>query len=157
SSLEPGYVKDFARWAYPILERSPQAIAVIPDVIGGTEAQNRELVQDWSQHGVDEHRSMPIWHLNESLDYLKYLAERFNHIGFGSAGEFWQPGTPEWHRRIDQAFAALKELEDQSGTTAYVRPRIHMMRAQALAHLYPFDSSDSTNVAQNHGRYREQG
>ena len=31
-----------------------------------------------------------------------------------------------------------------------------MMRAQCLAHLYPFDSSDSTNVARNHHRYRNQ-
>ena len=27
-----------------------------------------------------------------------------------------------------------------------------MMRAQKFAHLYPFDSSDSTNVARNHSR-----
>jgi hypothetical protein len=32
-----------------------------------------------------------------------------------------------------------------------------MMRAQSQAHLYPFDSSDSTNVAMNHGRYRAEG
>jgi hypothetical protein len=31
------------------------------------------------------------------------------------------------------------------------------MRAQSLAHLYPFDSSDSTSLAVNHGRYREEG
>ena len=31
------------------------------------------------------------------------------------------------------------------------------MRAQAQAHLFDFDSSDSTNVAVNHCRYKKEG
>src|SRR4029077_17973186 len=40
---------------------------------------------------------------------------------------------------------------------AFIRPRLHLMRAQSKAHLYAVDSSDSTNVAVNHGRQRKLG
>src|SRR4029077_2522634 len=101
----------------------------------------------------DCERVMPIWHMHESLDYLIYLCDSFGYVGFGSSGAFWKIGTPEWHARIEQAFAAINAWEELGN----VRPRIHMMRAQSMAHLYDFDSSDSTNVAMNHGRYRAEG
>jgi predicted kinase len=150
TTLEPGYVEDFEKWAQGILDRSPQAVAVIPDVIGGTEEQNQQMVIE-SQLPTD--RAMPIWHMHESLDYLKWLVEGwgFNHLGIGSSGDYGQPGTPQWHARINEALDTIKQMEDE-GTI--IRPRIHMMRAQAQAHLYPFDSSDSTNVAINHNAWR---
>jgi hypothetical protein len=156
STLDPRYIEDFEKWAKSILDRSPQAVAVIPDVIGGTEEQNAGLVRDWVSSGaVPMERSMPIWHLGESFDYLRHLLESgFNHLGFGSSGAYFKVGTPDWHRRIDQAFALVKDLEDQG---LIVRPRIHMMRAQSQHRLYPFDSSDATTLAQNHPRYRDEG
>jgi hypothetical protein len=50
-----------------------------------------------------------------------------------------------------QAFDAIEQWE-RDGDGGYIRPRIHMMRAQAQAHMFDFDSSDSTNVAVNHNR-----
>jgi hypothetical protein len=51
------------------------------------------------------------------------------------------------------AFAAIDAWEANSNG-AYIRPRIHLMRAQAYAHLFPVDSADSTNLAVNHNRQR---
>jgi N12 class adenine-specific DNA methylase len=151
-TFTPEAVEGFEKWAQGILDRSPQAVAVIPDIIGGTEQENARLVRETN---LPSDRAMPIWHMHESLDYLRWLLEGgFNHLGIGSSGDFKDPGTPEWHRRIDEALAFVKQVEDENGNGG-VRPRIHMMRAQSQAHLYPFDSSDSTNVAVNHGRYRE--
>jgi hypothetical protein len=147
-SMTPDYVAGFERWAQSILDRCPQAIAVLPDVIGGTEEQNVELINTTA---LDTDRCMAIWHLNESIEFLLYLCESFNWIGFGSAGEYWQPGTEKWHARMREAFAAIEAWERES-EGAYIRPRIHLMRAQAFAHLHPVDSSDSTNVAMNHNR-----
>jgi hypothetical protein len=147
------YLTEYEAWAGDILARCPNAVAVVPDVIGGTEAENAKLVRETL---LPWERAMPIWHMHESLDYLIWLCEAFEYVGFGSSGKFWKVGTPEWHARIAEAFAAIETWEAES-EGAYIRPRIHMMRAQSMAHMYEFDSSDSTNVAVNHGRYRAGG
>jgi len=152
---DEAYLEGFADWANDILDRCPQAIAVLPDVIDGTEAQNAELVAQ-TMTMIEPERSMPVWHMHESLDYLLYLCESFGHVAIGSSGAYAKVETPAWRERIAAAFAAIDAWE-LAGEGAYVRPRIHMMRAQSMAHLFPFDSSDSTNVAMNHGRYRATG
>lgn len=153
SSLDLDYVEGFEAWAETVLARCPQAVAVIPDMIGGTEAENRQLAHETM---IPWERAMFVWHLNESLDQLLWACDSFEWVAFGSAGEYWTAGTPAWHARVAEAFAAIDAWE-LAGEGANLRPRIHMMRAQAQAHAYPFDSSDSCNVAVNHGRYRAQG
>lgn len=138
------YIEGFEEWAQDILDRCPQAIAVIPDVIRGTLEQNVELINTTM---LDRDRAMPIWHMDEPISYLIDLCEGYGYIGFGSTMD--APGSAKWHVRIKEAFAAIDAWEKETGE---VRPRIHMMRAQAFAHLYAFDSSDSTNVAMNHNR-----
>lgn len=151
SARDEAYLEGYEAWAQDILDRCPQAVAVIPDIIGGTEQENAELVNTTS---LDYDRAMPIWHMHESVAYLLHLCETFQYVGIGSSGAYWQAGSPAWHARITEMFAAIDAWELDTGN---VRPRIHMMRAQSMAHLYPFDTSDSTNVAMNHGRYRAEG
>lgn len=141
------YIEDFAEWANDILERCPQAWVVCPDVIGGTMEQNAQFFNEFGMLVEDSDRVMPVWHLHEPLSYLTYLCESAQYIAFGSTVD--APGSAKWHARISEAFAAIEAWELANGE---VRPRIHMMRAQSFAHLYPFDSSDSTNVAVNHNR-----
>jgi hypothetical protein len=156
SAMNDDYIEDFADWANDILARCPQAWVVCPDVIGGTVDENSQLFNEFGMMIEDSDRMMPVWHMHEPLSYLTYLCESAEYIAIGSSGDYWQVGTEKWHARIKEAFAAIDAWEIE-GEGAYVRPRIHMMRAQSMAHLYPFDSSDSTNVAMNHGRYRAQG
>lgn len=144
------YLNGFAEWANDIADRCPQAIIVFPDVIGGTWEQNWQLIIK-SMGLVYCDRAMPIWHMHEPIEYLLRLAKAFTYVGFGSSAQYWKIGTPEWHARIQEAFDALAKQEAETGIE---RPRVHMMRAQSMAHLYPFDSSDSTNVAMNHERFR---
>ena len=60
----------------------------IPDVIDGTEEENDALLKDNPfSDGV------PIWHINESLDRLERLANNYDYIAFGSAGEYSELGT----------------------------------------------------------------
>lgn len=150
---EESYLAAYEAWAQSILDRCPQAIAVIPDVIGGTVEENAELVRTTM---LDHDRAMPVWHLHEPISYLLHLCADFGYVAFGSSGEYWQTGTPVWHARIREAFDAIDAWERESNG-AYIRPRLHMMRAQSLAHLYPFDSSDSSNVAVNHCRTKAEG
>jgi hypothetical protein len=146
-AMTEDYITEFESWAAEILERCPQAVAVIPDVIRGTMQQNAELIETTM---LDLDRAMPIWHMDEPISYLIGLCDRFNYIGFGSTID--APGSAKWHARITEAFTAIATWEKETGE---VRPRIHMMRAQNYAHLYGFDSSDSTNVGMNHNRQLE--
>jgi len=156
------YLNEFGRWASDIMARCPQAVVVVPDVIMGTLDQNHELLSVWAGMGLEDgceqicsERSMPVWHMDEPISYLLYLAESYGYIAFGSTVGF-APNSKQWHARIREAFAALDaHCTEDNG---YVRPRIHMMRAQGQHAGYDFDSSDSTNVAVNHGRqFRKSG
>jgi hypothetical protein len=153
SARDESYLEAYEAWAQDILDRCPQAIAVIPDVIGGTVDENAELVRTSM---LDYERAMPIWHMHEPISYLLHLCTDFNYVGIGSSGDFWQCGSPAWHARIQEALEAIDAWE-ASSNGAYLRPRLHMMRAQSMAHLYAFDTADSCNVAVNHCRYKDQG
>jgi len=151
---DESYLEGFAEWANDIAARCPQAVIVLPDVIDGTHEQNAQLVcETMAMFDFDSERTMPIWHMHEPISYLLHLCEGFGYVGFGSSGEYASPNCPAWHARITEAFAAIDKWEAES-EGAFIRPRIHMMRAQSMAHLYPFDSSDSTNLAINHNRQR---
>jgi hypothetical protein len=145
---DEGYLQGFADWANDIADRCPQAIIVLPDVIGGTWQDNWDLLIKSMGYCYAD-RAMPIWHMHEPIEYLLKLSNMFTYVGIGSSAEFWKVGTKAWHARINEAFAALAKQEAETG---HPRPQIHMMRAQNQAHLYGFDSSDSTNVARNHNR-----
>jgi hypothetical protein len=151
SARDESYQDAYEAWAMDILDRCPNAVAVIPDVIGGSEQENAELTLTTM---LPTDRCMAIWHMHESIEYLLYLCQSFGYVGVGSSGQYWKVGTPEWHARITEMFQAIDQWEATSGD---IRPRLHLMRAQSQAHLYPFDTSDSTNVAVNHGRTRHEG
>ena len=54
--LDDAYWESFALWASNIMDLCPSAVAVIPDVIGGSEEQNNEL-SDWFFDMCDESAS----------------------------------------------------------------------------------------------------
>jgi hypothetical protein len=159
-TVDWGYWNQFLQWAIPIMDRCPQAVAVVPDVIAGEMAHNHDLAMEFTgslcmdRGRVDlRDRLMVVWHLHEPIEYLTHMVEGgWNYIAFGSSGEFAKVGTHEWHGRVKQAFDALDVL-CQPGS-GYRRPWVHMMRAQAELSNYPFDSADSTNVAINHNNFR---
>lgn len=154
--MTEAYIDGFEEWAQDILDRCPQAVAVLPDIIGGTPDENYRLMCETM---LDTDRCMAIWHLDEPIPYLIDLCERFGWIGFGSAGAYKTPGKPEWHARIKEALAAIDawDARQKADNEGLVRPRLHLMRAQAFFHLYPFDSCDSCNIALNHCYYKHEG
>lgn len=142
SAWTRGHVPDWAayyRWAEPHL--SPVHWAVVPDVIGGSVADNLRLAAEWPHRrewaGV-------VWHLHEPIAHLLHLADEWPRVCFGSSGEYADPTSDAWHHRIDEAWNALERRG--------VRPWVHMLRAasQACDGPWPFASCDSTNVARNH-------
>lgn len=121
--------------------------AIAPDVIGGTEAENDQLLNESIRAFGGIRQMAAVWHVNESFERLEMLVCRFDKVAFGSAGEFSVVGSPAWNNRINEAFNRICR---GSG-----RPPcwIHMLRGMSLAgSIYPFASVDSTDVARNHNR-----
>lgn len=117
--------------------------AVIPDVIGGTEAENDALVFEWP-HG---HRGVPVWHLNESIDRLVRLAEDWPRIALGSAAQFDVKRPSKCIARLAEA---LRPISDANGTPLVKLHGLRMLNP-AMTSVVPLSSADSTNVARNIG------
>ncbi len=130
---EDGYLK----WLEPRLCHPHWA--VVTDMIGGTEEQQREMIARWP---FPRHLSAPVWHMGLSIDWLLELSGDWPRICFGSSAAYWQVGSAAWERRCDAAWNALE--------TRGLRPWVHMLRGLALSgDRWPFASADSTNVARN--------
>lgn len=129
----------FYRWVDPWLDW-PTTWAVIPDVIDGGSEANDALIAQWP-HGE---RGAPVWHLDEPIERLLALADRWPRICFGSAGAYARVGTPAWHDRMASAFDALAPRHRRL-------PWIHMLRGLSQAGgPYPLASADSSTVARNY-------
>lgn len=151
TKLDWDHWEGFVHWAADIQARCPQAVAVMPDIIGGSVDENWQLAMDFMcSEGVDRWRIMPVWHMHEPLDYLRHMATEFQFLAIGSSGQYAKVGTHGWHKRMRQALRALDRATLRQGER---RPWVHLMRAQSMMHLYAVDSCDSCNVAVNHGRW----
>lgn len=134
----------FYRWANTWLDAHPTTWAVIPDVIGGTVAENDELIRAWSFGD----RGAPVWHVHEPLDRLAQLAGEWPRVCIGSSGEYRNPGSPAWTARMDAAFNVLLPAGGRPAC------ELHMLRGMQFSNWhYPFASVDSTDVARNHCRH----
>jgi hypothetical protein len=123
-------------WLEPVLGHPHWA--VIPDVIGGDEEQQRLMVKRWPFKKL----GLPVWHLALSIDYLLELCDQWPRVCFGSSAEYWNVGSPKWCGRMDEAFNALAKR--------YAKlPWIHGLRMLGQTDRWPLASADSTNVAQN--------
>lgn len=135
----PGYYAWCATWlAHPACDW-----AVIPDVIGGTEAENDALLREWP-HGQ---RGVPVWHLNESIDRLVRLAADWPRVALGSAEE-WDVARPrDCLARLADALPAISDDEGQPFVKLH---GLRMLREEMVTNV-PLSSADSTNVARNIG------
>lgn len=135
-------VDGFYRWLEPHLGHPHWA--VVPDVIGGTVEQQREMVKAWP---YPRHLGLPVWHLGMPLDYLRELVDGWPRLCLGSSGEYWQVGSEKWARRMDEVFNML--------TREYGRvPWLHGLRMLGQSSgPWPLASADSTNIGRNFKDY----
>jgi hypothetical protein len=135
----------FYAWLEPLLVHPHWG--VVPDVIDGSEDEQRQMVKSWP---FRKEMGIPVWHLGLSISYLIELCDAWGRVCFGSAGEFWQIGTTKWCHRMDEAFNAL--------VNTYGRqiPWVHGMRMLGQSSgPWPLASADSTNVALHHAEHLE--
>lgn len=133
--------EDYYRWAETWLSHPACDWAVIPDVIGGSEVENDELVEQWP-HG---HRGVPVWHLNESVDRLVRLAASWPRIALGSAAEY-DVSRPS--KCIDRLASVLPAISTTGGAPLVKLHGLRMLNPVVFGAV-PLASADSTNVARN--------
>lgn len=143
SCFTRGYSLDvlgYYAWLEPVLGHPHWA--VVPDVIGGSVDEQRQLAASWP---FRRELGTPVWHLGLPLDYLFELCDGWGRVAFGSSGEFWQVGSERWAAKMDEAFNALSRRGPL--------PWVHGLRMLGQGrHDWPLASADSTNVAVNHTR-----
>jgi hypothetical protein len=129
----------FYEWAEQYLAHPHWA--VVPDVIDGTIAKQREMVKTWP---FRKEFGLPVWHAGLDISYLLELCDVWGGVCIGSSGEFWQIGTSKWCARMDMAFNAMSR-------TFGKLPWVHGLRMLGQsAGPWPLASADSTNVALHH-------
>lgn len=126
----------FYAWLDPVLVHPHWA--VVPDVIGGSVEQQRELVKQWP---YPKDFGAPVYHLGLSIDWLMELVDSWPRICIGSSGEFWDVGSPKWCGEMDRVFNELSIRRNRL-------PWIHGLRMLSQTE-YPLASADSVNVARN--------
>lgn len=134
---------DYYSWCDRWLRHPACDWAVIPDVIGGSEAENDDLIAEWPH----AERGVPVWHLNESPERLQALATVWPRVALGSAAEF-DVTVPR--KALDRLADVLPGICDEHGTPVTKLHGLRMLRPEIVTHV-PLSSGDSTNVARNIG------
>lgn len=134
----------YAAWCSNWLLHPAVDWCVIPDVIDGDEEQNDALLAEWP---VDGYRSVPVYHLHESLERLERLCDAYPRVALGSSGKWSDPGSRAWWKRMTDVMAACC---DEEGRPLVKLHGLRMLDPVIFSHL-PFASADSCNVARNVG------
>ena len=118
--------------------------ALIPDVIDGTENENKENV-DFVMKKKNFYSYVPVWHLHASWDLLNYYISNFPIIAIGSSGRYRTPNSKDWHIRMVDVFDKLVDTNNN------LRTKVHGLRMMnpTLQNEYPFTSVDSCYVGLN--------
>lgn len=136
--------QEFYAWAAEWLDHPGMDFVVAPDVIDGTEAENNALL---AACPLPRHKVAAVWHINESIDRLKWLSAEYPRVCIGSSGEFDVTKPDAFLRRAHEAISAICNPRGQPVT------RLHGLRClnpELFRHL-PLSSADSTMVARNIG------
>jgi len=145
----------YCDWVDSLRNHPSFDFALIPDVIDGTEDDNRNLINRWIMqwHGDEYKMGAPVWHLHESLDWLSHLARVFPIVAIGSSGQWKTPGAESWWKRIGEAMTAVC---DDDGIPKCKLHGLRMLDPEIFTRL-PFRSADSTNAAVNSGSIKRFG
>lgn len=129
----------YAQWARSIMGTVPKAVAIIPDVIGDTEANNlSRIVEALFTFDDALSRAVPVWHLGDSMDQLTEILELgFQQIGIGSHADFPIHQQGRVGERIREAMTII-------GTSAQ---RVHLLCGLAPTDMArPFARSARTDL-----------
>ena len=136
-----GYHAFVQTWAnHPRLD-----FCIIPDKIAGTEDDNINLVTRWLRTGSDV-EGVPVFHFNETLDYLDYLVNNFRTVALGASSDA-EPNSQSWWATMSKI---MQVACNKAGRPKCRLHGLRMLNPDIFTRL-PLTSADSTNVAVNSG------
>lgn len=143
-------IEGYKAWCFK-WRRSPAFdFCIVPDVIGGSQKDNEKLLDAWPLYEI---RSAPVWHMNESTEYLDLLVEHCTTVCIGTAG-IAHPGTRKWWKRMSEAMRVACDKEGSPGSAtlpASGPARLHglgMLDWEIYSRI-PFACADSANAVIN--------
>jgi len=139
-------------WCESLAAHPSMDWCLIPDVIDGDEAGNIALINRWVERG-GRAEGVPIWHMHESFECLDWLVSQFRVVAIGSSGQWPNPGTDAWWRRMDDA---MRVACDSEGRPKAKLHGLRMLDPDIFTKL-PLSSADSTNAAVNSGSLSRYG
>ena len=120
----------------------PTTWAVVPDLIDAGSQMQDTLLKEWPFGS----RGAPVWHMDEPVDRLLALVDRWPRVCIGSTDRYATVLSDPWQRRMDEVFNEVAQRHR-------FLPWLHMLRGMQCAGLrWPFASVDSTDIARNHNR-----
>jgi hypothetical protein len=140
----------YCAWVDSVRMHPSFDFALIPDVIDGSEDDNRSLITKWMMHWHGKEAfdlGAPVWHLHESLEWLAHLVRVFPVVAIGSSGQWKTPGTESWWKRMSDA---MQVACNKDGAPKCRLHGLRMLDPEIFSRL-PFRSADSTNAAVNSG------
>lgn len=152
-------VKTYHEWVSQYYRHPGFDWCLIPDTIDGTHEDNHEMLVQWSNlNRKTQIRCMPVFHFHEPLEVLQTMlaathSRVYEGIALGSSGEYPNPGTQKWWKRMDEIMGVLC---DEDG-----RPKckIHGLRMldPLIFQQVPLSSADSTNAGRNNNQLNRFG
>lgn len=127
--------------------RRPTSWAIVPDIIEAPAQEQDALLKTWP---FERSKGAPVYHMHHGIYRLLQLCEQgWNRICIGSAGEYRDPLSEAWMRRMDEMFEALE-------TTFGDIPMLHLLRGLGVFTSgqcrWPIGSGDASNLGRNHNR-----
>lgn len=139
-------VEAYGEWVAQWVNHPGFDFAIIPDVIDGNEFDNDKMIAAWYQTGLFKY-GVPVWHFHESLERLRYLSISWPRIALGSSGQYADPGSDSWWRRMEEVMPIVC---DDDGRPRVKLHGLRMLSPTVFSHV-PLASADSCNVALNIG------
>jgi hypothetical protein len=123
--------------------------AVIPDVIGGTAAENDAMLARWPAHL----KGVPVYHMHEPLERLVRLASAYEIVALGGSDKYPTLKSKTWWTRMREMMRAVCDEEGRPHC------RLHGLRMldPEVFTVLPLASADSTNAARNNSQLNRFG
>ncbi len=140
---KPFDCQGYSDWLKPLMKHPGFDWYVMPDSIDGGLDENRRLRGEWfNVHGGFDY-GVPVFHLDEPLSELSFLALAYERIAIGSAGEYRDIGTVKWSARMAEV---MNTVCDSEGCPIVKLHGLRMLDPTVFS-VYPFSSCDSSSVA----------
>ena len=134
-------VNGYIEWVRHYQKHPSFDFALIPDVIGGSEEENNELLKEWDETLI----GVPVYHLGESPDRFMELANKYKKVAFGSTDKWPRNGSREWWKHMADF---MDIVTDGDGNLPCKVHGLRMLDVKLFQYL-PLHSGDSTNAAVN--------